>query len=61
MGAQIGQVLGFLAQRVLGQYDVAVPRSGPGAVLFVVPNIRRSRPTGRWTRPTFARSWRSAR
>jgi putative hydrolase len=41
MGAQIGQVLGFLAQRVLGQYDVAVPRSGPGAVLFVVPNIRR--------------------
>jgi putative hydrolase len=41
MGAQIGQVLGFLAQRVLGQYDVAVPRSGPGTVLFVVPNIRR--------------------
>jgi putative hydrolase len=41
MGAQVGSVLGFLAQHVLGQYDVAVPRSGPGAVLFVVPNIRR--------------------
>jgi putative hydrolase len=41
MGAQVGQVLGFLAQRVLGQFDVAVPRSGAGAVLFVVPNIRR--------------------
>jgi putative hydrolase len=41
MGAQVGSVLGFLAQRVLGQYDVAVPRSGPAAVLFVVPNIRR--------------------
>ena len=39
MGAQVGTVLGFLAQRVLGQYDVAVPRSGPGRVLFVVPNI----------------------
>ena len=41
MGAQVGQVLGFLAQRVLGQFDVAVPRSGPGAVMFVVPNVRR--------------------
>jgi putative hydrolase len=40
MGAQAGQVLGFLAQRVLGQYDVAVPRSGPGTVMFVMPNIR---------------------
>ena len=40
MGAQVGQVLGFLAQRVLGQYDVAVPRSGPGAVMFVVANVR---------------------
>lgn len=38
-GTQVGQVLGFLAQRVLGQYDVAVPRSGPAQVLFVVPTI----------------------
>jgi putative hydrolase len=39
LGAQVGTVLGFLGQRVLGQYDVAVPRSGPGVLLFVTPNI----------------------
>ena len=39
MGTQVGTVLGFLAQHVLGQYDVAVPRSGSASVLFVVPNI----------------------
>jgi putative hydrolase len=40
-GTQVGQVLGLLAQQVLGQYDVAVPRTGPGggALLFVAPNI----------------------
>jgi putative hydrolase len=41
MGAQVGSVLGFLAQRVLGQFDVAMPRSGPGTVMFVVPNIEK--------------------
>lgn len=40
LGAQVGSVLGTLAQQVLGQYDVAVPRpAGAGALLFVVPNI----------------------
>lgn len=40
LGAQVGSVLGALAQHVLGQYDVAVPRpAGAGALLFVVPNI----------------------
>lgn len=39
MGTQVGQTLGFLGQHVLGQYDVAVPRPEPGALLFVVPNI----------------------
>jgi coenzyme F420 biosynthesis associated uncharacterized protein len=39
LGSQVGQVLGMLAQRVMGQYDVAVPRSGPGQLLFVVPNL----------------------
>src|SRR5262245_10858835 len=40
LGAQVGTVLGTLAQQVLGQYDVAVPRpGGAGALLFVVPNI----------------------
>jgi putative hydrolase len=38
-GTQVGQVLGFLAQHVLGQYDVAVPREGHPGLLFVVPNI----------------------
>jgi putative hydrolase len=40
-GTQVGQVLGALSRQVLGQYDVAVPRSGPGSgsLLFVVPNI----------------------
>jgi putative hydrolase len=39
LGTQVGQVLGMLAQRVLGQYDIALPRSGPGQLLFVVPNL----------------------
>ena len=39
LGTQVGQVLGMLAHRVLGQYDVALPRSGPGQLLFVVPNL----------------------
>ena len=39
MGAQVGQVLGSLSQRVLGQYDVAVPRTGPSTVMFVLANI----------------------
>ena len=41
LGAQVGSVLGTLAQHVLGQYDIAVPRpDGTGALLFVVPNIK---------------------
>jgi len=39
LGAQAGSVLGYLAQQVLGQYDIAVPRSDTPALLFVVPNI----------------------
>lgn len=39
LGAQVGSVLGFLAQHVLGQYDIAVPRSGHATVLFVAPNV----------------------
>jgi coenzyme F420 biosynthesis associated uncharacterized protein len=40
LGAQVGSVLGYLGQQVLGQYDIAVPRpSGAGTLLFVVPNI----------------------
>jgi putative hydrolase len=39
MGAQAGQVLGYLGQRVLGQYDIAVPRRGTATLLYVMPNI----------------------
>jgi coenzyme F420 biosynthesis associated uncharacterized protein len=40
LGAQVGTVLGTLAQQVMGQYDIGVPRpDGAGALLFVVPNI----------------------
>ena len=39
LGAQVGTVLGALGQHVMGQYDIAIPRSGHGALLFVVPNI----------------------
>jgi coenzyme F420 biosynthesis associated uncharacterized protein len=40
MGVQVGSVLGSLAQQVMGQYDLAIPRTG-GAVDFVLPNIAR--------------------
>ncbi len=39
LGAQVGSVLGYLAQHVLGQYDVALPRPESARMLFVVPNI----------------------
>jgi putative hydrolase len=39
LGAQAGTVFGTLGQRALGQYDVAVPRSGAHRLYFVVPNI----------------------
>ncbi|MDP8956664.1 MAG: zinc-dependent metalloprotease [Actinomycetota bacterium] len=38
LGVQVGAVLGYLGQRVLGQFDLAVPRPG-GALYFVIPNI----------------------
>jgi len=41
LGTQVGTVLGFLAQRVFGQYDVAIPRLGPGRMLFVASNVAR--------------------
>lgn len=42
-GAEMGVLLGFLAQRVLGQYDLLVPEDTPDspadAVYYVGPNI----------------------
>jgi coenzyme F420 biosynthesis associated uncharacterized protein len=50
-------VLGTLAQQVLGQYDIAVPRpDGAGALLFVVPNVARFE--HEWSLdPTDFRTW----
>jgi putative hydrolase len=45
LGTQVGSALGALGQRVLGLYDLAVPRPGP-RLLFVIPNIA-----------TFEREW----
>jgi len=39
LGAQVGMVLGYLGQYVLGQFDIAVPRPGPVGLYFVLPNI----------------------
>lgn len=40
LGAQVGNVLGSLAQQVFGQYDIALPRpDGAASLLFVVPNV----------------------
>lgn len=57
LGAQVGTVLGTLAQQVLGQYDIAVPRpDDSGALLFVVPNIARFEKE--WSLdPTDFRTW----
>jgi coenzyme F420 biosynthesis associated uncharacterized protein len=44
MGAQIGVLLGYLARRVLGQYDLSLLSPDPatsGALYFVEPNIAR--------------------
>ena len=41
-GTELGVLMGFLAQRVLGQYDLLVPDEGAGdvdAVYYVGPNI----------------------
>ena len=42
VSAEMGMLLGYLARRVLGQYDLALlggEASGPGNLYFVVPNI----------------------
>jgi len=41
LGTQAGMVLGSAGARALGQFDIAVPRPGPGRLYFVIPNIAR--------------------
>jgi putative hydrolase len=38
-GAQVGMVLGHLAQRAFGQYELPLPRAEQPALVFVIPNI----------------------
>ncbi len=55
LGAQVGAVIGYLGQRVLGQYDLAVPRPA-GSLYFVIPNIARFEKE--WSlRPVEFRAW----
>ena len=39
VGTQLGVALGHLGRRVLGQYEIPVPRAGQEALQFVLPNI----------------------
>jgi coenzyme F420 biosynthesis associated uncharacterized protein len=39
MGLQLGILLGYLSQKVLGQYDLVLATGGAGRVYFVGPNI----------------------
>ena len=39
LGAQIGGLLGYVARRVLGQYDLFLPPDDEGLLYFVGPNI----------------------
>lgn len=39
MGLQLGVLLGYLSQKVLGQYDLLLATGGAGKVYFVGPNV----------------------
>lgn len=39
VGAQVGALLGYVSQKVLGQYDLMLATGDPGRVYFVGPNI----------------------
>ncbi len=39
LGMQAGSMVGFMSQRVLGQFDVGLPAADGAALFYVVPNI----------------------
>ena len=39
LGVQVGFLVGYLSRRVLGQYDLCLPRPGDETLYFVFPNI----------------------
>lgn len=54
-GAQMGMALGYLGQRVMGQFDLPVPRTSSG-LSFVMSNIRRFE--SEWSLPSMEfRAW----
>lgn len=39
LGAQMGIMTGFLSHRILGQFDIGLPRAEAGDLYLVVPNV----------------------
>ncbi len=39
LGMQMGSMVGFMSQRVLGQFDVGLPAADGASLYYVVPNI----------------------
>jgi coenzyme F420 biosynthesis associated uncharacterized protein len=39
LGLEVGFLVGYLSRRVLGQYDLCLPRGDAGRLYFVYPNI----------------------
>lgn len=39
LGIEVGFLVGYLSRRVLGQYDLCLPRGQAGKLLFVHPNL----------------------
>lgn len=39
-GAQIGILMGYMATRILGQFDILLPRTDGNRILMVLPNLK---------------------
>ena len=39
LGMQMGSVLGFMSQRILGSFDVGLPGGTASPIAFIVPNV----------------------
>ena len=62
MGVQAGALFGYVARRVLGQYDVFLPPDDEGLLYFVGPERGRGRAAVRAARSaTSGCGWRSTR
>ena len=61
LGAQVGAMLGYVARRVLGQFDVFLPPDDDGLIYFVGPNLIDVERRFGWPRATSACGSRSTR